>query len=307
VSWPRAGYLATLAFLLLSVLVVGCRRTDSTSRSSLAASGTNDASRDGTPCGELDCLEYDSAATAFVDTLAGGPLIVAVGEVHAPKGATAPSAAKRFTETLLPLLAGRASDLLVELMKPPAGCLDASAEVRSQQHIVTSQQAETDQSEYVAMGERARALGIVPDMLRPTCADIEAMRGKDGDAIGAALETIARLTEAQAKSLVLRDARSDADRGKSVVIYGGALHNDLTPGPEAARWSYAPELDSFVHGRFVAIDLVVPEFVGSDAIWRAQPWWSAYDPERLGEKTTRFRTGDRSFVLVFARSAAPRP
>jgi len=254
------------------------------------------------PCGELACTQYGSAKDAFLDAVANDPLVLGIGETHAPRGAVVPSAARRFTDDLLPLLAGHASDLLLELMMPPAGCVDASVEVRAKQQGVTSRQAETNRGEYFEMGERARALGIVPDLLRPSCDDLAAMRGDRGDAIDAALETIARLTTSQAKKLVVRDARSDADRGKVVVVYGGALHNDLTPRPEAARWSYAPDLDAIVQGRFVAIDLVVPEFIGDDETWRALPWRAAYDEKRLGGKTTLFRIADRSLVLVFARS-----
>jgi hypothetical protein len=49
----------------------------------------------------------------------------------------------------------------------------------------------------------------------------------------------------------------------------------------------------------VSIDLVVPEFVTGDATWTELPWVAQYDRARLGSKTTLFRTGDRSFVLVF--------
>ncbi len=224
-----------------------------------------------------------------------------------------PSAVHRFTADLLPLLAPRASDLLVELMLPPAGCRDAAAQVhRAVETPVVSRQAETIQDEYVAMGERARALGVVPDALRPTCADIAAIDAAGPDAVRVELETIARLTIAQAKKLLDRAAGSDRDRGKMVVIYGGALHNDLTQGPdapaEAARWTYAPALDAAVGGRFVAIDLIVPEFIGDDAAWRALPWWAAYDPKRLGSKTTLFREApfdDKSFVLIFAEAHGP--
>jgi hypothetical protein len=149
------------------------------------------------------------------------------------------------------------------------------------------------------MGERARALGIVPDMLRPTCADLEGVRRAGDDAIAASLELIARLSATQGARLVDRDARSDADRGKTVVLYGGMLHNDLAPKPEAARWSYAPELARRVGGRFVAVDLVVPEFIGDDETWRALPWWPHYDRRRLGRRATLFRTGAASYVLVF--------
>jgi hypothetical protein len=225
--------------------------------------------------------------------------VVALGEAHAPRGATAPSAARRFTDDLLPLLAGRASDLLVELMMPPGGCADAAAEVREKQAPATSQQAPTNQNEYLAMGERARALGIVPDMLRPSCADLDAVRDAGEGAVEASLEMIARLSTVQAERLLDRDARSDADRAKAVVVYGGMLHNDLEPPPERAKWSYAPALDAKTGGEIVAVDLVVPEFMVDDATWRAFPWFSRYDRARLGAKTTLFRLADRSFVLVF--------
>jgi hypothetical protein len=208
------------------------------------------------------------------------------------------SAAKRFTDDLLPLLAGRASDLLVELMIPPRGCVDAVAVVRNKQAPVAQRQAETNQSDYVTMGDRGRALGIVPDALRPTCADMDAIRAAPS-AIDASLESIATMIRIQAQRLVERDERSDADRGKLVVIYSGALHNDLAPPPTTARWSYAPELDAYCHGRFIAIDLVVPEFIGEDDTWRSLSWWPHYDRSRMGGKTTLLRTGDRSFVLVF--------
>jgi len=267
------------------------------------AAATAPSNPRGTPCGALGCLRYDSPRDAFLDAIACDPVAVGVGEVHAPKGAGVPSAAKRFADDLLPLLAGRASDLLVELMIPPSGCTDAVAEVRSKQTPVTARQAETNQNDYVTMGDRARALGIVPDGLRPTCTDMHAIRAA-ASAIDASLETIARLIRIQAERLVERDQRSDADRGKVLVIFSGAMHNDLAPPPTTASWSYAPELDAYCHGRFVAVDLVVPEFIGQDDTWRSLPWWPYYDGARMGAKTTLFRTGDRSFVLVFPENAA---
>jgi hypothetical protein len=256
----------------------------------------------GVRCGDLGCAQYDTPRDAFLAALASDPAVLGIGEAHAPKGATVPSAAKRFADDLLPALAGRASDLVVELMMPPTGCADAAAEVRRSQAPATSRQAETNQNEYLAMGERARALGVVPDMLRPTCADLDAVRRAGDDAIGASLEMIARLSASQVRHLVDRDARSDADRGKAVVVYGGMLHNDLAPPKENARWSYALDVDAYVHGRFTAIDLVVPEYIGDDEAWRAFSWWPHYDRARLGAKTTMFRTGERSFVIVFPES-----
>lgn len=246
-------------------------------------------------------MQFDSLQQAMQYVLAGDVRVIALGEAHAPAGARAPSAAKRFTEEILPLLAGRASDLLVELMKPPEGCMQATAEVRQKQAPATSQQAPTNQHEYVAMGERARALGIVPDMLRPTCADMDRVRDAGDEAIEASLAMIARLSTVQAGRMLDRDARSDADRDKAVVLYGGMLHNDLEPPPEQRAWSYAPALDAKTGGKLVAVDLVVPEFIGDDATWRALPWVAPYERARaqLGTKTTLYRAGDRSYVVVF--------
>jgi hypothetical protein len=288
------------ATLTVALLATACGRRQPPAPAPPAASPP---SPDGDACGALECTQYDSAADAFRAAIAGDAVVVGIGEAHAQKGATVLSAAARFTRDLLPLLQGRASDLLVELMMPPGGCADATAEVHEKQAAATSRQAETNQNEYVAMGERARALGIVPDMLRPTCADLEGVRRAGDDAIAASLELIARLSVTQGARLVDRDARSEADRGRTVLLYGGMLHNDLAPKPEAARWSYAPELARHVGGRFVAVDLVVPEFIGDDETWRALPWWSHYDRRRLGRRATLFRTGDASYVLVFPETS----
>lgn len=251
------------------------------------------------PCGELGCLQFVTPREAFRVAITRDARVIAIGEAHAPKGATATSAAKRFTDELLPLLRGRASDLLVELMMPPTGCADAAADVREKQAPATSQQAPANQNEYVAMGERAKTMGIVPDMLRPSCADLDGVRDAGSGAIEASLAMIARLTTEQAGKLVDRDARVVADREKVVVVYGGMLHNDLDPPPERAAWSYAPALDAKTGGKVVTVDLVVPEFIVDDATWRAFPWFSHYDRARLGAKTTLFRLSEKSFVLVF--------
>ena len=79
------------------------------------------------------------------------------------------------------------------------------------------------------------------------------------------------------------------------LLPGRPFYNEADTGHRV----YAPELDAYCHGRFVAVDLVVPEFIGQDDTWRSLPWWPYYDGARMGAKTTLFRTGDRSFVLVF--------
>ena len=254
-------------------------------------------------CGALDCRQYDSVGEAFEDALAGGPRVVAIGEAHAQRGTTVPSSAHHFKEDLLPLLAGRASDLLVEVMNPPAGCAKTTEVVRGKQAVVTQKQAPSDQGEYVAMGTRARELGIIPDLLRPTCGDLAAVDSAGEDAVPASLAMIARLTRTQVERMLERDEQTPGDENKIVVTYGGALHNDLDPSPERAGWSFGPALAARTGGRYVAINLYVPELIDDSDAWKRLAFYRYYDPAKAGAKTAVFRQG-KSFVVVLPRTAA---
>jgi len=237
----------------------------------------------------------------------GAPLVIAVGEAHAPKGSEAiESAAKRFTRELLPALQGRASDLLVELMMPPKGCKATTERARANQKVVTDQQAASNQGEYVEMGNAAKGLGIVPDLLRPSCEDLEAVSKGPGtsqgaeDAVTRSLAMIARLTTIQAKGLLARDARvGDA---RAVALYGGALHNDPNPPPEKADWSFGPALSAETHARYVAIDLFVPEYIDDTDAWRKMSFYPYFDRRAHADKTTLFHPRPDSYVLIFPAS-----
>ncbi|MFS8067253.1 MAG: hypothetical protein ACMG6S_12855 [Byssovorax sp.] len=252
-------------------------------------------------CVELGCRLFDTPADAFRAILESKPLVIAIGEAHAQKGTEGiPSSAKRFTGELLPLLEGRASDLLVELMAPPAGCKKITEEVKTKQKVVTEKQTESAQSEYVIMGNEARKRGMVPDLLRPSCADLDAIDKAGAEAIGASLATIARLTKTKIGELLDRNAKAGAER--IVATYGGAMHNDLTPPPERAAWSFGPDLSARAAGRYVEIDLFVPEFIQDTESWKKLPWYPHFDRDRHPEKTTLFNPRPGSYVLIFPRT-----
>lgn len=253
----------------------------------------------------VGCRLFDTPADAFRAILATKPLVVAVGEAHAQKGTEAiPSSAKRFTGELLPLLEGRASDLLVELMAPPAGCKKTTEVVATRQKIVTEKQTDSAQSEYVIMGNEAKKHGLVPDLLRPSCADIDAIDKAGDDAIGASLGTIARLTKTKVTELLDRNAKAGADRADRIVAtYGGAMHNDLTPPPERAQWSFGPDLAAHARGRYVEVDLFVPEFILETETWKKLEWYPHFNRAAHPDKTTLFNPHPGSYVLIFPRTA----
>ena len=256
----------------------------------------------GVDCGALGCRLFDTPAAAFRVILDTKPLIVAMGEAHAQKGTEAiPSSAKRFTTDLLPLLEGRSSDLLVEIMAPPKGCKATTEQVRTKQKVVTEKQADTNQSEYVIMGNEAKARHIVPDLLRPTCADLEAIDKAGPDAVVASLTAITRLTKAQVEGLLDRNTKAGAE--KIVATYGGAIHNDIAPPPERAAWSFGPDLSARVGGRYVEVDMFVPEFIQDTESWRKLEWYPHFDRTRHPDKTTLFNPRPGSYVLIFPKAA----
>lgn len=292
-------------FTLALGLSMGCdKKSDVSAIDAAPAAPEPKGFRGGAPCpgSKMECGWFDTPQAALAAILEDKPLVLAIGEAHAQKGATVPSSAKRMTDVLLPELKGKASDLLVELMNPPTGCTKTTAEVKDKQKVVTQKQAETDQNEYVLMGDAARKLGIVPDLLRPTCDDLAQINDAGADAIDLSLRMIKRLTEAKVQQLRERDAKSPADADKMVLTYGGAIHNDLAPPPERAAWAFGPDLAASTNGRYVELDVFVPEFIEDNDNWKKQEWYSDYDRSRASAKVTLFHPREHGFVMIFANT-----
>lgn len=256
-------------------------------------------------CTTLGCRLFDTPAEAFRAVLDTKPLVLAIGEAHAQKGADVPSSAKRFTTDLLPLLEGRSSDLLVELMAPPKGCKKTAEQVQTKQKEVTEKQADTNQNEYVVMGNEAKKRGVVPDLLRPTCADLDAVDKAGEGAIAASLATIARLTKAKVGELLDRNEKAGAE--KIVATYGGAMHNDREPPPERAAWSFGPDLSARAKGRYVEIDLFVPEFIQDTDAWKKLEWYPHFDRTKHPYKATLYNPRPGSYVLIFPKTVREAP
>ena len=251
-------------------------------------------------CGALDCALYDTPAAALASVLEAGPRVLAVGETHAQKGAEEViSATRRFTE-LLPGLAPRASDLIIELWVADPRCSkEKVAKVQKQQQAATQTQAEGNQNEFVTLAERAKALGVQPHVLRPTCEEYDQILRAGDDAIDQMLTMISRLTSARVKDLLAR--RGDA--GKMVITYGGALHNDLAPRPGRERWSFGPELGAHTGGKYVELDIIVREYIKDNDSWRALPWYAHFDREKHRDKVVLFRPAPGSYVMIFPAGA----
>lgn len=261
----------------------------------------------------LPCTRV-SAKEALELILAKEPWAIGVGEAHAQRGTESiASSTKRFTETLLPVVAPRASDVVVELWAPDPKCMKQVKVVASAQKVVTEPQAATNQNEYVTLGTKAKEAGMTPWLLRPTCDDFANLADAGAD-VGAMLSLVKRLTHDKMLQLLDRNRALAEDAGtpkrRIVLAYGGALHNDLDPPASTKEWSFGPDLDRITNHRYIELDLIVPEFVQATPVWEKLPWFASFQKERAAGgrpagAATLFALGERSFVLVFPDSVPP--
>lgn len=223
------------------------------------------------------------------------PRVIGIGEHHQTRRTAAVrSALSHFAGELLPVLAGHVTDLVIESWAEPAGC-DAEAAQASAEVSHDMERPPATENELVTLIERARALGIRPHLLAFGCADYRALRGPDDrvdyEALLGAVTT--RLREQALAGI--------AHEGAVIALYGGALHNDLHPSPGVADFSYAVAVDQAAPGRYVEIDLMVPEYVTGNAALAREPWYPLLD--RAGpDHVVSIERAPRSYVLILPRS-----
>jgi len=272
----------------------------SSAEASVKCPTINDEPEAGVECGDLNCLAFSSELAAFQHLLKSEPQVLGIGESHAPKGIEGVhSAARRFGELLLPALCGRAHSIVLELWLPRNDCGDKRVEqVKKAQEPVTRTQAKSNQDDYVTLGHVAKRLGIMPSALVPTCDEYQSILDAGPDGVDRMLELVGSRTGEK----VVEELQKSANQGEGpiVVAYGGALHNDAEPDSAHARYSYGPRLLEQTRGKYIELDLIVPEFVKDTDIWTRQPWYSAFKKAREPSKTKLYQFAPHSFALVFA-------
>jgi hypothetical protein len=249
------------------------------------------------PCGAVGCLHFPSAEAAFDHVLQHRPRVLAIGEAHLQReNAGIASTTRRFTERLLPRLRGEASDLIIELWVAAGQCGEVERDVAERQRPVTGHQAAGNQQDFLELGHRAKALGIRPHALVPSCEQYREIVGAGARDIEHMLQMLAETTARDVERLL---AQQEA-KGSSelIVAYGGALHNDLTPKPGREHWSFGPRLDAATAGKYVELDLFVPEQIQDTDSWRALPWHSAYRDSDAQSGARLYAPSERAFALI---------
>ena len=251
-----------------------------------------------------------SAADAIRALVAGRPRVVAFGEYHQTEGtAHIPSALRRFIDELWPALAPATAELVVETWISQGHCGPQEQAAVSAVGKVTERPAQTE-SEVVTLIRRAKEAGARPQILELTCADYAAIR-PDGGELDA--ERLLQMTGDKLRARIvaalgrLERQRPAATARTLVVVYGGALHNDLYPRAELAPFTFGRAVRDQVGGRYLEIDLYVPEYIEHDARLRAQPWFPAYQRLAQQSRPVLVERAPDSFIVIFPKTTPAAP
>ena len=190
----------------------------------LAACGTYD------PIDEIPHREFPDTGSAMRAILAeaGDVQVYAVGEYHATGQLTTRSPLRQFTDDILTRLTPWADDLVVEAWFDPS-CA-ANDPVRVQIQAVTHRPPIAGDLHQLSMTTKMPMHG-----LPMTCIEHSSMLDPKG-----------RVDFFRLLSLITDKLRETTlqlvRRGHSVIVYGGALHNDLYPRWMLDELSYAVAL-----------------------------------------------------------------
>lgn len=217
----------------------------------------------GLDCGGTSCATYRTARDAFAVVLASQPAVLAVGEYHQLQGQPkVPSGVKRFTRELLPALKGRATSLIAETWMVNGRCGEVEKQATKAVQETTKRPVETE-DEVTALLTKSYELGLANHILILDCDDYRALLDADGRLDGEKALVMVR-EKVEAKALEVREKGEGGTREKVLVLFGGAVHNDVAPAKEDEAWAFGPALSRAVDGGYVELDLLVPEFVADD-------------------------------------------
>jgi hypothetical protein len=147
--------------------------------------------------------------------------------------------------------------------------------------------------------KRAKADGIQPHVLQLTCSDYQSVLDASG---GVDYEKMLLLVtrQLQLKITAVRGRRADTER--LVAVYGGALHNDLYPREELKQFTFGDAVRQSTGGRYLEVDLYVPEYIARDANLRKERWYAPWKRRARPGRTTLVRRGPDSYIIVFPPS-----
>jgi hypothetical protein len=246
-----------------------------------------------------------SAAAALEAPLAGAAGVVAFGEVHQDAaGVGTRSALARFTDEIFPALAPRASHLIVETWMTTGQCGEAEERVTTDVARTTERPAETE-SEIVRLLRRAKESGVAPHVLSVSCAEYETLHGKGG----VDYDKLLKLTERHLETAIRQALYLPRSAQRPLVlVYGGALHNDLHPARTLAPYAFGPAIHAMLKGDYREVDLYVPEFIDRLPAVKGERWYDVWRETAAKDAAAVIAVprSARSTIVVFPRGVPAR-
>jgi len=239
-----------------------------------------------------------SAVVAVERILAGKPRVVAYGEYHQTETTRAiPSALRRFLDELLPQAVAAGSHLVVETWITEGRCGKTEEKVTAGVEDMTQRPAATE-SEVVQLIRRGKEQKATPHILKLSCAEYASLQPASGEGVDA-VKLLQLVNDKLRTQIVELLAPKGPEAIKQIVIYGGALHNDLYPRPELATFTFGRDIRRAIGKGYVEIDLYVPEYIVGDKGITSEAWYHRYLKLRKPGQATLVTRGPGSYIIVF--------
>jgi len=251
---------------------------------------------------QLRAVKQASPQAAIAALLPDPGGVIAFGELHQTRAtAKVRSSLSRFTDEILPAVAPHTSHLIVETWITRGTCGEEEKHVTEEVARTTERPVETE-SEIMKLLRRAKELGVAPHVLDVGCDEYKVLAGAGGAVDYDKLLTITNqhLQRAIGQGLLLPRAPGRP----LIVVYGGALHNDLFPDPTLAKYTFGRAVHAATRGAYREVDLYVPEMVDTTPTLKTEPWYRAWQKAGAGASDVVIQRNPRSSIVVFRRGSS---
>ncbi|MBA3499144.1 MAG: hypothetical protein M4D80_39370 [Myxococcota bacterium] len=241
---------------------------------------------------------YPDLAAAISVTVPADTRVVGFGELHARVDRAQVRSALSLFTAALPSFGTKISDLVVEtwIVDPKCGQKAVETTAKVEKNV---KRPEATKSEIGLLADAAKAANIQPHAMTLQCKDYEKLAPKNGEADPIAMLALTTKELQRIAQSAVKHRDKDPTHRPWVALYGGALHNDRFPGAGVAEWSYAETIDLATDGKYVEIDLIVPELAEADSVSQQQPWFPLV---AAANRVLVWKRGERSFVIVLPRT-----
>ncbi|MFZ5442602.1 MAG: hypothetical protein ACOZQL_21515 [Myxococcota bacterium] len=199
---------------------------------------------------------------------------------------------------------------------PDAGCgecavfatpKEAFAAALAEAVAKATQRPDETENEVTGLLDATYAMGVKNHILVLDCDDYRALLG-DAGTLDAEASLLMVKRKVEEKALEVREKSEGGVPGRLLLLYGGALHNDVVPLPDWEPYSFGPALRRET-GAYLELDLLVPEYVEKDEDLLREPWFPAALALAKRGKTVLVtpHAGTKLLVFPFAKRGRQAP